>query len=271
MNVEQLYKIRNDFNSYQKLINLFIHNKDKSFDVIDIELKGWFSANTSSMLGAILTLFQNNLNTVNINGGNSKNILEQNGFLSFFGHNKINDHNSTTIPYQVLAPEDDRYFNNYVFKEFLSQPDLPGMTKALKKRLAESIYEIFICGQFFPAKKKIEFMITDIGIGIKNVVNNRFDSNLLSTQAIEWAIEDKNTTKHGVSGGIGLALLYEFINLNKGTVQIVSNDGFWELSQEGVTVSSFAGNFPGTMVNISVRTDDKHQYMLSNEKIEDIF
>ena len=158
------------------------------------------------------------------------------------------------------------------------------MTDALKRRLAESIYEIFInakmhsqtekifiCGQFFPAKKKIEFMITDIGIGIKNVINNRFNSNLSSIQAIEWAIKDRNTTKNGVSGGIGLALLHEFIKLNQGVVQIVSNDGFWELTESGTTTSNFTGEFPGTMVNISVRTDDLNQYMLSSEKTEDIF
>ena len=184
MSTETLYEIRNDFQSYQQLINLYTSNNEKLFEIIDINLSGWFSANSSSILGAILTKFQNELNTVHIFAGGSENILERNGFLSHFGHPKKIDYNNTTIPYQVLSTEDDRYFNNYVFKEFISRPDLPNMTEALKRRLAESIYEIFInakmhsqtekifiCGQFFPAKKKIVFTITDIGIGIKNVVN----------------------------------------------------------------------------------------------------
>lgn len=226
----------------------------------------------------------NGLNSVNVYVEKSENILERNGFLSYFGHPQITDCNNTTIPYQVLSTEDDRYFNNYVFKEFLSRPDLPLMTDALKMRLAKSIYEIFInakmhsqtkkifvCGQFYPAKKKIEFMITDIGLGIKNVVNNRFGSNLTATQAINWAIQDRNTTKAGVPGGLGLALLHEFITLNKGCVQIVSNDGFWELNNSGTHVLSFTNEFPGTMVNISVCTDDKNQYRLSTETVDDIF
>ncbi len=284
MGVEVLHNISNDFQSYQRLIDFYVVNSEKLFDNIDVNLSGWFSANTSSMLGAILTKFQNELNSVNVYAGRSGNILERNEFLSYFGHSKIIDYNNTTIPYQVLSTEDDRYFNNYVFKEFLSRPDLPLMTDALKMRLAESIYEIFInakmhsqtekifiCGQFYPAKKKIEFTITDIGLGIKNVVNNRFRSNLTAIQAIDWAIQDRNTTKSGVPGGLGLALLHEFISLNKGRVQIVSNDGFWELNSSGKRVLSFTNEFPGTMVNISVCTDDKNQYRLSTEIVDDIF
>jgi len=284
MSAETLHEIRNTFYSYQQLINLYTNYKEEWFGDIDINLSGWFSANSSSILGAILTKFQDNLNTVRIFAGGSENILERNGFLSHFGHPKVMDFNHTSIQYQVLSTEDDRYFNNYVFKEFISRPDLPNMTEALKRKLTESIYEIFInakmhsqtgkifiCGQFFPYKQKIVFTITDIGIGIKNVVNNRFGSNLTAVQAIEWAIQDRHTTKTDVSGGIGLALLHEFIKLNKGTVQIISNEGFWELSHNGKVVDSFTNEFPGTMVNISVCTNDANQYMLSTEAIDNIF
>lgn len=279
-----LRDIQNDFESYNQLINLYTHNKNKWIENIDINLSGWFSANTCSMLGAILTKFQDDLNTVNINANDSENILERNGFLAFFGHERAIDYYNTTIPYQVLSVDDDRYFNNYVFKVFISKPELPQMTTALKKKLTESIYEIFInakmhsetrkifiCGQFFPKKEKIEFMITDIGLGIKNVVNNAFDANLSAIQAIKWAVQDKNTTKKGVSGGIGLSLLYEFIELNKGKVQIISNEGFWELNEGNITTKKFDNEFPGTMVNISVRTDDQNAYMLSSEMQDNIF
>jgi len=284
MSAENILTIRNDFESYQRLINMYMHNKDKVFDNINIDITGWFSANSCSMLGAILTIFQNNLNTVTINAGSAENILERNNFLSFFGYKKISDYNNTTIPYQVLSIEDDRYFNNYVFREFLSKPNLPKMTNSLKKKLTESIYEIFInakmhsntekifvCGQFFPKKHKIEFMITDIGFGIKNIVNNRSNASLTAVQAIEWAIKDRNTTKQGVSGGIGLSLLHDFIKINKGKVQIVSNEGFWQLDNDFTTTSKFDNEFPGTVVNISVRTDDQNSYMLSNGIPDNIF
>lgn len=282
MSINRISNVRNDINSYNQIINLYTQNKDKWADDISINLSGWFSANTCSMLGAVLTKFQDDINTVTINVDDAEEILEKNGFLSFFGHEKITDLFHTTIPYQVLSPKDDRYFNNYVFREFISKSELPHMTRILKNKLTESIYEIFInakmhsetskifvCGQFFPQKKNIEFMITDIGMGIKNVINKRFSVNIPAIKAIEWAIKDKNTTKQGVSGGIGLSLLYEFIRINKGKVQIVSNEGFWQLDNGKITTHEFENEFPGTMVNISVRTDDENSYMMSDEILDD--
>lgn len=284
MSTHDIKNIRNDFESYHQLTNLYHQNKNKWGKEIDINICGWFSANTCSMLGAVLTKLQEDLNTIRINANNSKEILERNGFLAFFGHKKVTDFHNTAIPYQVLSTDDDRYFNNYVFKEFISKPELPKMTGVLKSKLTESIYEIFInakmhsntnkifvCGQFFPRKERIEFMITDIGDGIKNIVNNRFGVDLPAVKAIKWAIQDGNTTKQGVSGGIGLSLLHEFININKGKVQIISNEGFWKLDNGKITAKEFNNEFPGTMVNISVRTDDQNSYMLKSEIPDDIF
>ncbi|MCK5202187.1 MAG: ATP-binding protein [Spirochaetales bacterium] len=284
MSTYNISNIENTFESYRKLISLYTENKEKWIEDIDITISGWFSANICSMLGAILTKLQNELNTVTIDAKDSKDILERNGFLAFFGQKRVFDYQDTTIPYQVLSTEDDRFFNNYVFKEFVSKAELPKMTRVLKNKLTESIYEIFInakmhsgtskifvCGQFFPKKKKIEFMITDTGYGIKNVVNNRFNANLSAVQAIEWAVKDRNTTKENISGGIGLSLLYEFISINKGKVQIISNEGFWQLSNGKITTNTFENEFPGTIVNISVRTDDQNTYMLNSEITDDIF
>ena len=131
---------------------------------------------------------------------------------------------------------------------------------------------IYTCGQFFPNKNKIEFTIVDTGIGFKEKINQRFNSNLSAIQAIKWAVQDKMTTKIGVSGGIGLAVLKEFIELNKGKMQIVSSDGFYQFDSEGELDNQFSGQFPGTIVNLQFKTDDKHNYSLKNEiDINDIF
>ena len=48
-------------------------------------------------------------------------------------------------------------------------------------------------------------------------------------EAIEWATRANNTTKRGdVPGGLGLKLLCEFIDLNGGSLQIVSDGGLLE-------------------------------------------
>ena len=129
-------------------------------------------------------------------------------------------------------------------------------------------------GQFFPNKHKIEFTIVDMGLGFKNIINNRFklSKTITSTQAIKWAVVDGHTTKTDVSGGLGLSLLEEFIKLNGGKFQIISDDGFYELGTTENT-AFLETAFPGTIVNMEFRTDDVHSYSLSSEvnNIEDIF
>lgn len=159
------------------------------------------------------------------------------------------------------------------------------MSKKLKERMAEAIYEIFVnaqihsetehictCGQFYPNKDMIEFTIVDAGIGFKEKVNRRFKSNLSSTQAIQWATKDKHTTEVGVTGGIGLALLNEFIEKNRGKVQIVSDNGFYQFDRQGELLQEFNGSFPGTIVNLQFNTRDRSSYLLKSElSVDNVF
>lgn len=160
------------------------------------------------------------------------------------------------------------------------------MSDGVKEKMVEAIYEIFVnaqihsgtdfiytCGQFFPNKNKIEFTIVDTGIGFKEKINQRFNSNLSAVQAIKWAVQDKKTTKEGISGGIGLAILKEIIENNKGKMQIVSNEGFYQYDCEGEVSKEFRGQFPGTIVNLQFITNDINNYFLKSETIDinDIF
>lgn len=153
------------------------------------------------------------------------------------------------------------------------------MSAGVKNGIIEAIYEIFVnaqihskskyiysCGQFFPHKNELAFTLVDIGMSIKNCVNNRFDSTLTSIQAIKWALIDKHTTKENITGGIGLALLKEFIIKNRGLLQIISNDGYYSFDNEVEDYKLFSGQFPGTIITIKFKTDDTHHYSLRNEE-----
>lgn len=273
-----LTDIDTSFSCYNQFVNLYDQLKDVAFESIAINLNDWFSANMSAVLGGLLDKVSFT-NTVSISSNKKEviTILKKNTFLANYGSEITPDTNGTSIKYLKLTPSASRYFNSYVMNELLSQSALPEMTDELKKKVAESIYEIFVnaqihsktdyiytCGQFFPVKHKIEFTIVDMGQGFKNLINNRFNSSLSSIQAIKWAIKDGNTTKTDVSGGLGLSLLTEFIKLNKGKFQIISDDGFYEV---GETEKAYAldAPFPGTIVNMEFRTDDVHSYRLSSE------
>ena len=285
MNV--LNNIDNSFESYQQLIYFYHKNKDKGFAGIHIELSKWFAANMSAALGAILDLLTQKLNDIHFGyiPQQIEQILLKNDFLTFYGKNREVDLNHTTIRFQKLKPTDGKYFKTYVIKELIERYELPRMSSALKEKIVEAIYEIFVnaqihsksnhiytCGQFYPKKNKIEFTIVDTGIGFKNKINERFGWSINAAQAIQWAIEDKNTTKEHVSGGIGLALLREFIEKNNGKLQIVSDAGFYEFGKQEPCFKLFGEQFPGTIVNLEFCTDDNNNYALKSEiDINEIF
>jgi hypothetical protein len=274
-----LWGINNSSHSYQQLIDLYQGIKDFTFSDITIQLEDWFAANMSAALGGILDKLAS-MNDIIIQSSNAKvvSILQKNGFLAHFGYEKLFDSYFTTIPYLKLKRQESRFFHGYVMEELLSKSGLPAMTDQLKRKIAESIYEIFVnaqihseteyiytCGQFFPQKQKIEFTIVDRGVGFKQKVNAHFNRNINSIQAIKWAIRDGNTTKVGIPGGIGLSILREFVKLNNGKIQIISDDGFYQIDSDGEKSSFFTASFPGTIINMQFRTDDTNSYGLAGE------
>lgn len=287
--MSRLIAINNTYESYQSLISLFEQHKEELFGNIHLEIHRFFAANMSAALGAVLDHFTANLNDIHFDYINPQieTILLKNDFLTYYGKKRAIDVHNTTIKFQKLKPSDGKYFKNYVIEELIEghTTDLPRMSEGVKERILEAIYEIFVnaqihsetkfiytCGQFFPTKNKIEFTIVDTGIGFREKVNRRFGSNLISTQALKWAVQDKKTTKQGISGGIGLAVLKEFIGLNKGKMQIISSDGFYQFDSAGEVLKLFTGEFPGTIVNLQFRTDDRNNYSLKSEiDINDIF
>lgn len=75
-----------------------------------------------------------------------------------------------------------------------------------------------------------------------------------------------------IPGGLGLSVLTEFIKLNEGKFQIISDDGFYELGTS--ERAEFLDNpFPGTIVNMEFLTNDFHSYDLGSElcNLDEIF
>ena len=88
------------------------------------------------------------------------------------------------------------------------------------------------------------------------------------SDAIEWAMVKGNTTKLNTSGGLGLAVIFEFIKLNRGKIQIVSADGYFEYRNDLVTKLKLNSYFNGTIVTIIFNLNDKNYYSLINEKTD---
>lgn len=286
----ELCDIRSDYQSFECLIKVDEITKECIFDNIEIDMRkvNWFDANMCAAFGAILYRVGRKPNIVtllNLKKG-VETILSKNGFLSYYGREKKLDTYETTIEYKRFEPKDDRYFAAYIEENMVGK-GIPKMSEGLHKKFIESIFEIFSnavihsktkmgifsCGQFFPNKKRLVFSIADLGIGILKNVKEHIKREMTAEQAIGWAVEGKNTTKVGrIPGGLGLKLLREFITMNQGRIQIVSDKGYWELSGKKAFTKSFLNPFPGTTVNIEINTADTNSYCLSSEiKSEDIF
>lgn len=283
----KLCDINSDFVGYQKLINLYQTGKINFLEDIQVSFEKWFSANLCAPLGAIFDKLKaetcGNIKFEYI-PDDIKSVLQKNKFLLHYGFSKVTDYNNTAIEFVKLQPNDGRYFKNIVEK-LINRPELPDLSNALKKKITESVYEMFVnaqihsktefiytCGQFFPNKHSIWFTIVDLGVGFKAKINERFGQNFSAKKAIEWAVQSGHTTKVKVSGGLGLSMLKEFITNNRGQMQIVSGDGFYGFNSTGEFVRDFDGEFPGTIITMEFKTDDKNSYCLSSEiQAKDIF
>jgi hypothetical protein len=286
-----LPEIRHDQSGFEHLARLHAETESCVFETVEINMNtaAWFDADMCAPFGAILYRLGSALNTVQLKSIRSKveEILSKNGFLGSYGRVGIPDKWGTTIPYQRFNVKDDRYFAEYIDTELVSRSEMPDMSPGLLKKFRESVFEIFSnavlhsqtklgifsCGQSYPKRHRLDFSVADLGIGIRQNVKEHIGIDLSPEEAIVWATQEGNTTKRGsIPGGLGLKLLGEFINLNGGRIQIVSDAGYWCLEKGHPSTARLSSPFPGTVVNIEIDTSDKQSYALSSELSEsDIF
>ncbi len=286
-----LPEIRHELSGFQELVKLKAEAENCFLDDVEIDMDTttWFDADMCAAFGAILYRTSENLNTIRLINIRSsvEQILSKNGFLSHYGRGKIPDRWGTTIPYRRFDAKDDRYFVDYIENELIYRAEMPTMSLGLLKKFRESIFEIFSnavlhsnselgifsCGQFFPNRQRLDFSVVDLGIGMRQNIQDSLGLILSAEDAIRWSTEGRNTTKRGsVPGGLGLKLLQEFIDLNDGCIQIISDTGYWRRECKTTMTMPLTHSFPGTIVIVEINTADTHSYKLASEpSTADIF
>ncbi len=280
--------IRHDRTSFSVFADLFASTEDCIFEDIEFDMRAtnWFDADMCAVFGALLYNISENLNSVRLTNVPSQieDILSRNSFLSHYGREKVPDHGGTTISYQRCDVEDDRYFSDYIENEFIRRTEMPRMSTRLLRKFRESVFEIFSnavqhsstemgifsCGQFFPRRNRLDFTVADLGVGMYRNVKEFLKTDITPAYAINWATEGQNTTKRGdIPGGLGLKLLRDFIDLNGGCIQIVSDSGYWQRRNRQTLKSQMQNPYPGTIVAVEINTADPHSYVLSSELNQD--
>lgn len=256
---------------------------------LDFSRVGFLDANMAAPLGAVLAGVADRFNAVEIVNVPEliERVLRKNGFLTQFRYQPLEDANRTTIPFRRLQRTDEGLFEDYL-QRHLKGKGIPRMSDGLGKVFKQKLFEvfqnavihseselgIFVCGQFFPQKQKLDLTIADAGIGIRDAVRRYFnDPKIASVPAIRWALQEGHTTKKGKQpGGLGLKFLHDFARLNKGRIHIVSRFGFYEFNAGAESFAKMEGDYPGTVVTLEVNTSDTSAYRLASEvAAEDIF
>lgn len=280
--------IKHNQRGFESLVSL--HEQTKGCYINDVEIDmwrtTWLDADMCAALGALLYRLRHNLNEVNLINmpADVRAILLKNGFLSHYGHEKAPDTYGTTISYKRFNVEDERYFSAYIEEEFIHRSEMPNMSPGLLKKFRESIFEIFSnavlhsrtelgifsCGQFFPKRETLDFMVVDLGVGIRENVRQYARLELDPEEAIDWATRAGNTTKHeNIPGGLGLKLLCEFVDLNEGSIQIISDAGYWQRKKKHTVKAKLSHPFPGTAVCLEINTAVIGSYVLESELTEE--
>lgn len=205
-------------------------------------------------------------------------MLQKDGFLSSnFGKNfsESSDVSADSIKFTGFRgniKEDEQLsleIVDYIRNEWLKDSNISVAPK-LKSDLSAKMYELFanalehsnskigcfVCGQIYDEDHEIVLTVVDLGIGIvQSVKNFLYQRNRIidSRNAIKWALEPGNTTRSDDSGGLGLSLIYDFLNINNGIMDIYCNDVFLRVDQGELKVKSLETDFTGTMINIRMR------------------
>ena len=282
-----LNDIESTHQGFERLIELYHHARACTEAVLEVDMSGlgWMDANMCAALGAVLYPLRQAGRTLKLFGMRPglEEILQKNAFLPNFGFDRGRRHDThgTTIEYQRFERGDAGSFKAYVARHFVGK-GIPDMSEMLHRKFRESISElfdnavkhsqsqlgIFACGQLFPAKARLDFSVADLGIGMRANILQKTRLAMTPEAAIAWAMMGGTTTRRpedGLPGGLGLKIIWEFITLNGGSIQIASDAGYWKTQGNRVETLRFAHPFPGTVVNIEINTADTDSYRLTTE------
>ncbi|MFW5489500.1 MAG: ATP-binding protein [Desulfovibrio sp.] len=285
-----LRRLATNQTGYAQIIDL--NDKLESFTGekfhLDCSQLSWIDANMCSCLGAVIhkATAKTRISFVGLRDSVHKILCKNNFLPELCKTDPAWDSYQTTIKYHRYAPHEIQGFKDYTEQFFVDGArGLPHMTPKLLRRFRESLWEIFenavahsetklgiyVCGQYFPKKDRLDFSISDLGIGFKQRILRSIGTDFSPELAIAWALQENNTTRNkvdGKPGGIGLKLIQKFLEINSGKMIIVSDQGYWEVNGSAVNYRLLTKPYPGTTVNIEINTADTKNYCLQEELID---
>lgn len=280
---------------FDKLFRLWNAAKGSSLDVtFDFSTCDFLRPNAIAFLGGLARLIENRNGRVMFdwNTVNDKifAILRQNGFASAFGYAGVLGGPGSSIPYREDQPrsiyasdvKDD--IIDYLAYEWLGRGWVhvsPKLKNAIAGRVweiyanaflhADSDIGVFSCGQFFWRMGLLKLAIVDFGVGIPARIKEFFEDypsvgKLSAAACLRWAFQPGTSTRQheGTGRGIGLDMIKDFVYANRGILEIYSEDGYALFRPRKQEYRHLSSSFEGTVVNITLRCDERY-YRFVNE------
>ena len=278
--------LQNSFSSYNYLCKFAHELQSTDFLNITIDMSkvNFVAANLFSVVGCLLANYsatKHNEGSLSIWGMKPKirETIRKNGFCHHFGLEKLPDINNTVIPYRIFDVNEILEYERYLTINLFTREDLPPGAK--DDRIRDSLLELFknvadhtsskniyTCGQYFPKSSMLFFTIVDMGETIPYNVRefHNLHSLVLPNSCLEWAVQSGNTTSSiAKPRGLGLFLIKDFIQRNKGSFYIVSGDENYEISKEKEKSRLLDYPFPGTVVTVGFNLSSNISSYISSE------
>lgn len=123
---------------------------------------------------------------------------------------------------------------------------------------------------WYKTRNEIQFIIADIGIGVKKHIEQAYPGQESDEEAIKLAIRPKISGTFGKNdpytnknnAGMGLYISSNIIRKLNADMHVVSGNGLLHISPRDVTGKMMQNNWPGTFVLVTVRLEDNPQFEL---------
>lgn len=219
--------------------------------------------------------------------------LRENGFAAAFGGPAVRD-GEHAIPYREDQVERADEIVDYLSSAWLGRGWM-SLSELLKNAVVGRVWEvyanafehgksrvgIFSCGQHSVDHKEISLTVLDFGVSIPENVRAHARRRLAAghtdaetmrlltcppQEALEWAFRRGTTTQvGGISRGLGLDLLRNFVKINGGRLECLSGEGYVVISQSGEEYERVPP-FRGTALSITLICDAR-KYILASEAL----
>lgn len=271
--------IYTDFAGTISLMNYYNYAKQYSncWITLNFDSINFIDANLSAFLFGIIYHLKKTRNVKTFvdfqSIGQDLNVLKRNGFTYFIaGKNydfKPYDFRDTTIPLMSFSKFEVDAYVNYIERDFLHQRGLKKIKFDDKERIVSSYLEIFdnvgihantddpifVCGQYFPKQSELKLTLVDLGDGfLRKIAEFTKNNEKISkgSDAVIWAIRG-NSTKKEARGGTGLRDIFKFCNRTGGSLQIVTDDCYYNLTSKTETTFKIPRPFLGATIHLTFR------------------